>query len=84
MPKITLLKPHTIEFKDAGDIENLIQKHKEQLGKTTMRLEKPDAIPTIQAIAYNLVHLARELERRNGKRAELRVLNGGKKDGVDT
>ena len=85
MPKITLLRPHPVEFKDVDDLKLLIQKHKEQLGKTTMRLDQPDAIPTIQAIAYNLVHLTRELERRNGKRADLHVLHGGKKDdGVDT
>ena len=45
-----------------------------------MMLHKVGTIAMIQAIAYNLVHLTRELERRNGKRAELHVLDGGKKD----
>ena len=78
MPKITLLKTQTIEFNDAKDLQRLIQKHRDELGKVTMNLDKPNAIPLIQAIAYNLVHLTRELERRNGRRAELRVLRGGK------
>ena len=80
MPKITLLRTQTIEFNGVKDLERLIQRHRDQLGQVTMNLDKPYAIPLIQAIAYNLVHLTRELERRNGRRAELRVLRGGKDD----
>ena len=78
MPQITLLQTKTIEFSGTKDLTRLIEKHREQLGRATMLLDKPYAIPMIQAIAYNLVHLTRELERRNGRRAELRVLHGGK------
>lgn len=78
MPKITLLKTQTVEYHGVNDLKRLITKHREELGRATMRLEAPGAIAMIQAIAYNLVHLTRELERRHGKRAQLKVFPGGK------
>ena len=80
MPKITLLQIKTIEYRDIAGLKSLIAKHKEQLGKHIMRLDAPGTIAIIQAIAYNLIHLTRELERRGGKRADLHILPGGKKD----
>ncbi len=81
MPKITLLRTRTIEFRDVSHLKELIEYHRQELGRAIMSLEKPGAIPMIQAISYNLVHLTRELERRNGKRAQLHVLDGGKTKG---
>jgi hypothetical protein len=80
MSKITLLQVKTVEYRDAKHLKLLITKHKEQLGKYIMRLDSPGTIAIIQAIAYNLIHLTRELERRDGKRADLHILPGGKKD----
>jgi len=80
MPKITLLYTRTTEYRDADHLTKLIEKHQQELGKRVMMLDHPGTIAAIQAIAYNLVHLTRELEKRNGKRAELHVLPGGKKD----
>lgn len=79
MPEITLLHPKTVEFKNVAGLEHLIQYHKEELGKAIMSLHKPKSISVIQAISFNLVRLTRELEKRNGKRAQLHVIHGDKK-----
>ena len=80
MSKITLLYTRTTEYKDVDHLKELIKKHQRELGKRIMMLEHPGTIAAIQAIAYNLVHLTRELEKRSGKSADLHVLPGGKKD----
>ena len=69
MPKITLLQVKTVEYKDVDQLKSLIVKHKENLGRNIMRLDAPGTIAIIQAIAYNLIHLTRELERMGGTRA---------------
>ena len=82
MPKITLLKITTIDYRDKKHLGQLIQYHRDQLARVTEDLSNPRTIPKIQAIAYNLIHLTRELERveRQGKTATLHVLPGGKTD----
>jgi hypothetical protein len=80
MPKITLLKTRTIEYRDNDHLKGLIRHHQQELGKRVMMLDDSGTLAAIQAIAYNFVHLTRELEKRNGKKAELHVLPGGKKD----
>ncbi len=80
MSKITLLYTRTVDYKDVDHLKKLIKSHQQELGKRIMMLEHPGTIAAIQAIAYNFVHLTRELERRSGKSADLHVLPGGKKD----
>jgi len=77
MPKITLLQIKTIEYRDADHLKLLISRHKEYLKKHTTDLDVPGTIAIIQAVAYNLIHLTRELEHQGGKYADLHVLPGG-------
>jgi hypothetical protein len=80
MPNITLLQPKTVEYRDVDHLKRQIAKHQQELGKRIMVLDRPGTIAAIQAIAYNLIHMTRELEECNGRRADLLVLPGGKKD----
>ncbi len=75
MPKITLLQPKTIKYRDANHLKSLIIKHKEELGKNATRLDSPGTIAIIQAIAYNLIYLTRELERSGGNSAPFLVVS---------
>lgn len=86
--KITLLKLQTIEYQDEKDLEHLVRRHREELTRVTENLRAPGCLALMQAIAYNLVHLARELKKVREeppppepigtKRATLTLLPGGK------
>jgi len=80
MTKITLLQLEFVEYEDAADLERLIKFHRDMLSKAIddLKNQKTDAI--ISAVAYNLVHLMRELQKNKRQRAKLLVLDGGKKD----
>lgn len=80
MPDITLLQLETVTYADAADIERLIKVHRDMLAKATKDLKHPKTDAMISAVAYNLVHLMRELQKNRRQRARLLVLDGGKKD----
>ena len=80
MGKITLLQLDNIEYEDAADLERLIKFHRDMLSKAIDDLKNPRTDAIISAVAYNLVHLMRELQKNKRQRAKLLVLDGGKKD----
>jgi len=80
MPKITLLQLEVVEYEDAADLERLIKFHRDMLSKAIDDLKNPKTDAIISAVAYNLVHLMRELQKNKRQRAKLLVLDGGKKD----
>ena len=80
MGKITLLQLDNIEYKDAADLERLIKFHRDMLSKAIDDLKNPRTDAIISAVAYNLVHLMRELQKNKRQRGKLLVLDGGKKD----
>ena len=84
MPKITLLDTRTVEFNGTKDLERLIRNHRKQLEHFSQIMDQPHAVPHIQAISHNLVHLTREYEtiksKRNRRSAKIHILPGGKKD----
>ena len=80
MGKITLLQLDNIEYEDAADLERLIKFHRDMLSKAIDDLKNPRTDAIISAVAYNLVHLIRELQKNKRQRAKLLVLDGGKKD----
>jgi len=80
MTKITLLQLEVVEYEDAADLERLIKFHRDMLSKAIDDLKNPKTDAIISAVAYNLVHLMRELQKNKRQRAKLLVLDGGKKD----
>ncbi len=80
MGKITLLQLDNTEYEDAADLERLIKFHRDMLSKAIDDLKNPKTDAIISAVAYNLVHLMRELQKNKRQRAKLLVLDGGKKD----
>lgn len=80
MGKITLLQLDNTEYEDAADLERLIKFHRDMLSKAIDDLKNPRTDAIISAVAYNLVHLMRELQKNKRQRAKLLVLDGGKKD----
>lgn len=80
MGKITLLQLDNIEYEDAADLERLIKFHRDMLSKAIDDLKNPRTDAIISAVAYNLVHLMRELQKNKRQRGKLLVLDGGKKD----
>ena len=80
MPNITLLQLETVTYDDAVDIERLIKVHKDMLSKAADDLKNPKADAIISAVAYNVVHLMRELQKYERQRVKLSILPGGKKD----
>ena len=80
MGKLTLLQLDNVEYEDAADIERLIKFHRDMLNKATEDLKNPRTDAIISAVAYNISHLMRELQRIRRKKGKLLVLDGGKKD----
>jgi hypothetical protein len=80
MGKITLLQLDNVEYEDEADIERLIKFHRDMLSKAIDDLKNPRTDAIISAVAYNLVHLMRELQKNKRQRAKLLVFDGGKKD----
>jgi hypothetical protein len=80
MPNITLLQLEVVEYKDAAYIERIIKFHRDVLSKSIDDLKNPKTDAIISSIAYNLVHLMRELQKNKRQKAKLLVLDGGKKD----
>ena len=79
MPKITLLQIKTVDYRDVDHLKLLISHHKELLGKHIVKLDALGTIAIIQAIAYNLIHLTRELERIGGNSHDFHFSSGEKK-----
>lgn len=78
---ITLLKIENIPIKGVEHLEKLLTYHKDQLSLMVRKLDDPRAMPTIQAIAHNIVRLTREIDERKKKRSpRLVVFPGGKRD----
>jgi len=80
MPNITLLQWDTVKYKDGAELERLIKFHRDMLSKAIDDLKNPKTDAIISAVAYNLVHLMREIQKNKRQRAKLLVLDGGKKD----
>jgi hypothetical protein len=80
MGKITLLQLDNVEYEDAADIERLIKFHRDMLSEAVDDLKNPKTDAIISAVAYNIAHLMRELQRLKRQRTKLLVLPGGKKD----
>ena len=78
MPKITLLKTQTVEYENTKKLKWMVKHHENQLSAFIEKIDRPGALAAIQAIAYNLIHLSRELERQMEKRSRLRVIDGKK------
>lgn len=80
MPRISLLQVKALKYDSANDLKRLIKQHKDDLAIKTEQLEHPSTDAAINAIAYNLVRLMRELNKHKRQKAKLLVLPGGKKD----
>lgn len=76
--KISLLQIKTITYKDEDHLKEMIKFHQRKLKQISENLDSPSALAALQAVAYNLIHLARELKKPKGK-ANL-VVFPGKKD----
>ncbi|RLC09416.1 MAG: hypothetical protein DRI24_21795 [Deltaproteobacteria bacterium] len=80
MPNISLLQLETVTYKTVADLERLIKVHRDLLNEAVDNLKNPKTDAIISAVAYNLAHLMRELQKFKRQKAKLLVLDGGKKD----